>query len=84
LPSLSRPLYETLLAGTPVSVHSITADGIRRRSERTSVFHVARDRGLTAAAAYYWFSELYLCCPFEPARDRECHDATDSARQIPL
>jgi predicted AlkP superfamily pyrophosphatase or phosphodiesterase len=75
LPSLSRPMYETLLTGTPTSLHGITANDVVRLSHQTSVFHLARQQGLTtAAAAYSWFSELYNRSPFVPWRDRILHD----------
>jgi predicted AlkP superfamily pyrophosphatase or phosphodiesterase len=37
LPSLSRPLYEVLLTGTPSSVNGITANHIVRLSNRKSL-----------------------------------------------
>ena len=75
LPTLSRPLYEVLLTGTPASVNGITANAVARLSEQTSLFHLAAQQGLTtAAAAYYWFSELYNRSPFSPFGDREQHD----------
>lgn len=78
LPTLSRPLYEVLLTGTPVLVNGIGANDVIRLSHQTSVFHLATAAGLTtAAAAYSWFSELYNGVPFEPWRDRDQHsDAT--------
>ncbi|RUT35870.1 alkaline phosphatase family protein [Paenibacillus zeisoli] len=75
LPSLSRPLYEVLLTGTPCSVNGITANHIVRLSHQKSVFHLAVEQGLkTAAAAYYWVSELYNRAPFERIEDREQHN----------
>jgi predicted AlkP superfamily pyrophosphatase or phosphodiesterase len=75
LPSLSRPMYETLLTGTPTSLHGITANSAIRLSHQTSLFHLATQQGLiTAAAAYSWFSELYNRSPFDPVRDRILHD----------
>ncbi|MBF2037432.1 MAG: alkaline phosphatase family protein [Leptolyngbyaceae cyanobacterium T60_A2020_046] len=77
LPTLSRPLYEVLLTGTPVSVNGIGANDMVRLSHQQSVFHLAIAAGLTtAAAAYAWFSELYNRAPFEPWRDRDQHDPT--------
>lgn len=74
LPTLSRPLYEGLLTGTPASMHGITTNSIVRRSHQVSLFYLARQQGLTtAAAAYHWFSELYNQCPFDPFTDREQH-----------
>lgn len=71
LPSLSRPLYETLLTGrTPVD-SGIVHNGIQRLSHGPSLFHLAREANLTtAAAAYHWISELYNRSPYQPRRDR--------------
>ncbi len=71
LPSLSRPLYETLLTGiTPVN-SGIVHNAVVRLSNQSSVFSLARASGLTtAAAAYHWFSELYNRAPYVPERDR--------------
>ncbi|WEK54679.1 MAG: alkaline phosphatase family protein [Candidatus Cohnella colombiensis] len=75
LPSLSRPLYEVLLTGTPVVRNGITANHIARLSYEKSVFHIAKEAGLrTAAAAYHWVSELYNRAPFNLALDRHQHD----------
>ncbi|MNC32852.1 phosphoglyceromutase [compost metagenome] len=77
LPSLSRPLYEVLLTGTPVSQNGITANHIVRLSQEQSVFHLATKSGLTTAtAAYHWVSELYNSAPFNPLTDRHQHDET--------
>ncbi|MEL6322295.1 MAG: alkaline phosphatase family protein [Cyanobacteria bacterium J06626_14] len=75
LPSLSRPLYEVLLTGTPVSVNGIGANDVVRLSRHQSIFHLAIAQGLTtAAAAYSWFSELYNQAPFDLFTDREQHN----------
>ncbi|MGZ9585644.1 alkaline phosphatase family protein [Paenibacillus marinisediminis] len=75
LPSLSRPLYEVLLTGTPSWMNGITANSVVRKSTFPSVFHLARKHGLkTAAAAYYWVSELYQQAPFDYLTDRIQHD----------
>ena len=80
LPSLSRPLYEVLLTGTPSSQNGITANHIVRLSKQTSIFHLAAEKGLTtAAAAYFWVSELYNRAPFNPLTDREQHE-----RNLPI
>lgn len=71
LPSLSRPMYETLLTGLPVHRHGITNNLAVRRSNCESVFGLCRKNGLkSAAAAYYWISELYVRAPFSPLSDR--------------
>jgi predicted AlkP superfamily pyrophosphatase or phosphodiesterase len=75
LPTLSRPLYETLHTGLTVSQHGITSNGSVRRSTSPNVFQIAREHGkVTAAASYYWFSELYNRAPFHPIDDREVDD----------
>ncbi|WP_375104544.1 alkaline phosphatase family protein [Paenibacillus sp. RS8] len=75
LPSLSRPLYEVLLTGTPVSKNGITANHIVRPSHEESVFHLAVGANLrTAAVAYHWVSELYNSAPFDPLADRHQHN----------
>ena len=75
LPSVSRPVYEVLMTGTPSSVNGITSNNIVRLSNQTSIFHLARQHNLTtAAAAYYFFSELYNRAPFSRWVDREQHD----------
>ncbi|WCD78989.1 alkaline phosphatase family protein [Pseudomonas sp. TUM22785] len=71
LPALSRPLYECILSGVPPIDSGIVHNDVSRLSDQRSVFHYARDAGLTtAAAAYHWFSELYNRSPFDAARDR--------------
>lgn len=75
LPSLSRPLYETLMTGLPPVEHGVVSNAIVRRSERPNIFSLARKAGLvTAAAAYHWYHELYNAAPFSPA-DRRVENA---------
>ncbi len=75
LPSMSRPMYETIHTGVPVSEHGIVANYIVRRSTMPNIFQAAKDAGkTTAAAAYYWFSELYNRAPFDRIDDREVDD----------
>lgn len=72
LPSLSRPLYEVLLTGTPSSENGITSNQNVRNSKENSLFHLTREQGLkNATAAYYWVSELYNRAPFHFVDDRE-------------
>lgn len=67
LPSISRPLYETLMSGLPPVAHGIVSNNIVRRSQVTNVFSLATASGLiTSAAAYHWFFELYNQAPFTP------------------
>ncbi|MED3563439.1 alkaline phosphatase family protein [Bacillus xiapuensis] len=71
LPSLSRPLYEVLLTGTPASMNGITSNQTVRLSNEKSIFHLTKENGLrNAAAAYYWVSELYNRAPFNFIEDR--------------
>ena len=71
VPSLSRPLYETILTGTTPIVHGVTSNMTVRLSNQKSLFHLAKENGLsTAAAAYYWVSELYNRAPFQHMEDR--------------
>ncbi|WP_095170302.1 alkaline phosphatase family protein [Pseudomonas sp. Irchel 3H3] len=71
LPALSRPLYETILTGVTPIDSGIVHNNVARLSHQRSIYHYARDAGLTtAAAAYHWVSELYNRCPFVAARDR--------------
>jgi predicted AlkP superfamily pyrophosphatase or phosphodiesterase len=75
LPSMSRPMYETVHTGLPVSVHGIVSNQVIRRSTQPNVFQSAVDAGkTTAAAAYFWFSELYNRAPYNYIDDREVDD----------
>jgi len=75
LPSLSRPLYECILTGVAPIDSGVVHNQVVRLSNQRSIFHYARDAGLsTAAAAYHWVSELYNRVPFEAARDRHTDD----------
>ena len=72
LPSSSRPMYETILTGLPVSVHGIYSNQTTRHSRCENLFSLTRKQGLTnAAAAYGWISELYTDhTPFDLYQDR--------------
>ena len=75
LPTLSRPLYETILTGVPCYINGIGNNNIVRLSHEKSIFHLAKENNLkTAAAAYYWISELYNKAPFNYIDDREQED----------
>jgi predicted AlkP superfamily pyrophosphatase or phosphodiesterase len=75
LPTLSRPLYETIHTGLPSSTHGIVSNYTARRSNVPSIFSAAREHGkTTAAAAYSWYSELYNRCPYDLVMDREQDD----------
>ncbi|MGL4534295.1 MAG: alkaline phosphatase family protein [Fusobacteriaceae bacterium] len=60
LPSLSRPLYETILTGVIPVESGIVNNAINKMSKEESVFSQAKKKGLkTAAIAYHWIHELY-------------------------
>ncbi|HTY99424.1 MAG TPA: alkaline phosphatase family protein [Rhodocyclaceae bacterium] len=75
LPSLSRPMYETVHTGLPSSEHGIVSNQVVRLSTQPNVFRLAVEAGrTTAAAAYYWFSELYNRAPYDRIEDCEVDD----------
>ncbi len=75
LPSLSRPLYETVHTGVAPHDHGITSNNTSRLSNQPHVFGVVREHGgTTAAAAYSWISELYNQAPYDPVHHREVDD----------
>ena len=75
LPSMSRPMYETVHTGLPSSAHGITSNYVVRLSNQPNIFQIARQAGkVTAAAAYNWFSELYNRAPYDRVEDREVDD----------
>jgi predicted AlkP superfamily pyrophosphatase or phosphodiesterase len=75
LPSMSRPMYETIHTGVPSSAHGIVANSIVRLSNKPNVFQLLKSAGMvTAAAAYYWYSELYNRAPYDRIDDKETDD----------
>lgn len=75
MPSMSRPLYETIQTGTPPYIHGVTNNGVVRRSRMPNVFEIASRHGkVTAAAAYFWVSELYNAAPYDPVEHSEVDD----------
>ena len=75
LPSMSRPMYETIHTGLPVTAHGIVANSVVRKSTQPNIFQLATENGKsTAAAAYFWFSELYNHAPYDVIDDREVDD----------
>lgn len=75
LPSMSRPLYECILTGIAPVNSGIVNNEVVRLSHFDSIFSLAQKAGkTTAAAAYYWVSELYNRAPFVATRDRFTHD----------
>jgi len=72
LPSMSRPVYETIHTGLPSSEHGIVTNSIVRLSIKPNIFQSASKAGkVTAAAAYSWFSELYNRAPYDLIDDKE-------------
>jgi predicted AlkP superfamily pyrophosphatase or phosphodiesterase len=77
LPSISRPMYETIHTGLPTSVHGIISNQVVRLSTKPNIFKLGREaRKTTAAAAYFWYSELYNRAPYDPIEDCEVDDET--------
>lgn len=75
LPSMSRPMYETIHTGMSSSQHGIVANSIVKCSSNPNIFQAVKEAGrITAAAAYYWISELYNRAPYNPIDDREVDD----------
>lgn len=75
LPSMSRPMYETIHTGVASSEHGIVANSVNRRSKMRNVFQSVVGVGrVTAAVAYYWVSELYNRTPFDWIMDKEVDD----------
>jgi predicted AlkP superfamily pyrophosphatase or phosphodiesterase len=75
LPTMSRPLYETIHTGVPVTEHGVITNQVVRRSRMPNIFQAAVGQGrTTAAAAYWWYSELYNKVPYDPISDREVDD----------
>lgn len=71
LPSLSKPMYATLLTGLPAYRHGIVCNDIPQHLTCENVFSLCKaGGGVTAAAAYYWVSELYNRAPFDRYRER--------------
>ena len=77
LPSMSRPMYETIHTGLPSNEHGVVANSIVRLSNKPNLFQTLKQTGkITAAAAYYWYSELYNRAPYDRIDDKEVDDET--------
>ena len=77
LPPLSRPVYASLLSGRTPAANGILHNGDTSLCPTATIFHDARRHGLvTAAAAYFWMSELCNRSPFAAERDRFTNDAS--------
>ncbi len=71
LPSLSRPLYATVISGRrPVDHGVLSNDNVGVRLDDTLFDDVAVAGGKSVAAAYDWFYELLAGERFAPARHR--------------
>ncbi|UXH78998.1 alkaline phosphatase family protein [Roseateles amylovorans] len=72
LPSLSRPLYATVINGEPPLSHGILGNG--QAGERLSrhLFQALAHHGVpSAVAAYHWFYELLAGERFDPLQHRD-------------
>jgi len=75
IPSMSRPVYETIHTGLPASAHGVVANHVVRQSNQPNIFSLAQQAGkVTAASAYSWFSELYYRSPYQLILDKEVDD----------
>ena len=71
LPSMSRPMYETIHTGVVSSQHGIVANTVNRLSVMPNIFRSVVEAGrVTAAVSYYWISELYNRAPFDWIDDK--------------
>jgi predicted AlkP superfamily pyrophosphatase or phosphodiesterase len=71
LPSLSRPLYATVISGRrPVDHGILSNDNVGVRLDDTLFDDVHARGGTSAVAAYDWFHELLAGERFAPARHR--------------
>ena len=78
LPSLSRPLYATLINGQTPLDHGIVSNAQAGQRCGSTVFDdLTAAGGSSAVAAYHWFFELLSGQRFEPARHR--HEALPAA-----
>lgn len=74
MPSNSRPLYEVLMTGVPTYENGIYSNYHAQRSKGRSMFELVKEAGgITGAAAYYWYSELYNQAPYNRLVDRIQH-----------
>lgn len=72
LPSLSRPLYATVINGEPPLVHGILGNGQAGQALPHHLFQRLHAQGRTSAvAAYHWFYELLSGEVFDPLRHRD-------------
>ncbi|MCL2123622.1 MAG: alkaline phosphatase family protein [Desulfovibrionaceae bacterium] len=81
LPALSRPLYHCLITGLRPAESGLVHNTCWQAAPAQSCFHLAGAQGrITAAAAFYWFSEIVNAHPFAPERERVTADPTRPIR----
>ena len=69
LPSISRPMYETLLSGLPVWKHGITSNDTRRRSRvENNCTERLNCRSDCIVIASIWMAVVTSCTGFSTAR----------------
>jgi predicted AlkP superfamily pyrophosphatase or phosphodiesterase len=72
LPSLSRPLYATVINGRPPLAHGILGNGQAGEACGETLFHRLHGGGLRSAVlAYHWFYELLAGEVFDPLCHRD-------------
>ena len=77
LPALSRPLYYCLSTGLRPVDSGLVHNTHWQARQAQSCFGLARDQGRsTAAAAFYWFSEIINSHPFVPEQSRITNNST--------
>ena len=77
LPSLSRPLYATVINGEPPLAHGILGNGQAGQALSHHLFQRLDALGVPAAvAAYHWFYELLSGEVFDPLRHRDAVPAS--------
>ncbi len=71
LPSLSRPMYATLMTGLPACSHGVYCNEMDLQPDAPSVFSLCRAAGgVTAAAAWKWMAQLFARPGFSLNADR--------------
>jgi predicted AlkP superfamily pyrophosphatase or phosphodiesterase len=71
MPSLSRPLYATVVTGRTPIEHGIVSNEQHGVAIDGTIFdELAAAGGTSVVAAYHWFRELLTGETFDPARDR--------------
>lgn len=72
LPSLSRPLYATVITGQPPLGHGITSNQQAGQACGTTLFDTLAAQGRrSVVAGYHWFYELLAGQVFDPLQHRQ-------------